>query len=140
MPRETKNNPDSQNGHQPPDEERGFSRRGFLRGAGVTAVAAVAETRLATAVRAAQEASKADEANKLIGPDRAAIKLNINGAEKIVKVEPRTTLLDALRNHLDITGAKKVCDRGTCGACTVLLDGRPIYSCTALAIDVQGSK
>jgi aerobic-type carbon monoxide dehydrogenase small subunit (CoxS/CutS family) len=140
MPRQTNKDPEPQNGNDPPENHRGFSRRGFLRGAGVTAVAAVAETRLASAVRAAQEASKADEASKLIGPDRAAIKLNINGAEKIVKVEPRTTLLDALRNHLDITGAKKVCDRGTCGACTVLLDGRPIYSCTALAVDVGDRK
>ena len=55
-------------------------------------------------------------------------------------IEPRTTLLDALRNRLDITGAKKVCDRATCGACTVLKDGRPIYACTALAIDVVGSE
>jgi len=140
MPSQIKKDPDPQNGNEPPEDRRGFSRRGFLRGAGVTAVAAVAETRLATAVRAAQEASKSDEASKLLGPDRAAVKLNINGAEKIVKVEPRTTLLDALRNHLDITGAKKVCDRGTCGACTVLLDGRPIYSCTALAIDVGDRK
>jgi aerobic-type carbon monoxide dehydrogenase small subunit (CoxS/CutS family) len=140
MPRQIKKDPDAQNGKEPAEAGRGFSRRGFLRGAGVTAVAAVAETRLASAVRAAQEASKADEAAKLIGPDRVPLKLNINGAEKIVKVEPRTTLLDALRNHLDITGAKKVCDRGTCGACTVLLDGRPIYSCTALAVDVGDRK
>ena len=48
------------------------------------------------------------------------------------------TLLDALRNHLDLTGAKRVCDRGTCGACTVIVDGKAVYSCTVLAIDAQG--
>jgi xanthine dehydrogenase YagT iron-sulfur-binding subunit len=53
-------------------------------------------------------------------------------------VEPRVTLLDALRDRLDLTGAKKVCDRGTCGACTVLLDGKAVYSCTMLAIEAQG--
>jgi aerobic-type carbon monoxide dehydrogenase small subunit (CoxS/CutS family) len=63
------------------------------------------------------------------------VTLRINGQPRQLTVEPRTTLLDALRNHLDLTGAKKVCDRGTCGACTVLLDGRAIYACTMLAID-----
>jgi xanthine dehydrogenase YagT iron-sulfur-binding subunit len=53
-------------------------------------------------------------------------------------VEPRVTLLEALRNELDMTGAKRVCDRGTCGACTVIMDGKPVYSCSVLAIDAQG--
>jgi xanthine dehydrogenase YagT iron-sulfur-binding subunit len=53
-------------------------------------------------------------------------------------VEPRVTLLDALRNYLDVTGCKRVCDRGTCGACTVLLDGKPVYSCSMLALEAQG--
>src|SRR5262245_55686576 len=122
------------------ESKRGFSRRGFLRGAGLTAVAAVAESRLADAVHAAQAAAAADEASKVVGPVEVPITLSINGQTKQLNVEPRTTLLDALRNRLDLTGAKKVCDRGTCGACTVIKDGRPIYSCTALAIDVQGSK
>ena len=52
-------------------------------------------------------------------------------------VEPRVTLLDALRNYLDVTGCKRVCDRGTCGACTVMLDGKPVYSCTMLALEAQ---
>jgi xanthine dehydrogenase YagT iron-sulfur-binding subunit len=55
-------------------------------------------------------------------------------------VEPRVTLLDALRNHLDLTGAKRVCDRGACGACTVIMNGKTVYSCTVLAIDAQGKK
>jgi xanthine dehydrogenase YagT iron-sulfur-binding subunit len=120
------------------DHEQGFSRRGFLRGAGMTALAAVAESRFVAAAKAADEVGQADS-QKPVGPGAIPIKLSINGEIKTLNVEPRTTLLDALRNRLDITGAKKVCDRGTCGACTVLKDGRPIYSCTALAIDVQGN-
>jgi xanthine dehydrogenase YagT iron-sulfur-binding subunit len=75
-----------------------------------------------------------------IGPGEVSVTLQINGQQRTLSVEPRTTLLDALRNRLDLTGAKKVCDRATCGACTVLKDGRPIYACTALAIDVVGSE
>ena len=68
------------------------------------------------------------------------ITLNINGKPVNLKVEPRVTLVDALRNHLDLTGAKRVCDRGTCGACTVILNGKSVYSCTMLAVDAQGKK
>jgi aerobic-type carbon monoxide dehydrogenase small subunit (CoxS/CutS family) len=64
--------------------------------------------------------------------------LKVNGAAKTVTVEPRVTLLRALRNHLDLTGAKEVCDRGGCGACTVLLDGEPVCSCLMLAADAVG--
>ena len=59
----------------------------------------------------------------VLGPDAVTLSLKVNGAARAVTVEPRVTLLDALRNHLDLTGAKQVCDRGGCGACTVLLDG-----------------
>ena len=55
-------------------------------------------------------------------------------------MEPRVTLLDALRDHLDLTGAKRVCDRGTCGACTVIMDGKAVYACSMLAIDAQGKE
>ena len=64
----------------------------------------------------------------------------INGKAYVATLEPRVTLLDALRNHLDLTGAKKVCDRGTCGACTVLLNGDPVYACSVLAIEAQGQE
>ena len=66
--------------------------------------------------------------------------LNVNGKKIDTNVEPRVTLLDALRNYLDVTGCKRVCDRGTCGACTVMLDGKPVYSCTMLALEAQGKK
>ena len=64
--------------------------------------------------------------------------LTIDGKTHPLTVEPRVTLLDAMRNRIDITGLKRVCDRGTCGACTVIVDGRTHYSCTLLAIEMQG--
>ena len=60
------------------------------------------------------------------------------GSTEVFSVEPRVTLLDALRNYLDVTGCKRVCDRGTCGACTVMLDGKPVYSCSMLALEARG--
>ena len=64
----------------------------------------------------------------------------MNGKSHSLTVEPRVTLLDALRNYLHITGPKRVCDRGTCGACTVLLDGKAVYACSVLAIEAQESE
>ena len=118
----------------------GLSRRDFLRGSG----AGVAATALAHApgvalAKAADDAAKpADVAG--MGPAPAKVTLTVNGAKMSHAVEPRVTLLDLLRNHLDVTGCKRVCDRGTCGACTVLLDGKPVYSCSMLALEAQGKK
>jgi len=72
------------------------------------------------------------------GPGPVPITLNLNGKPVKLTVEPRVTLVDALRNYLDLTGAKRVCDRGTCGACTVIMGGKTVYACTVLAIDAQG--
>src|SRR5581483_7842531 len=66
------------------------------------------------------------------------IALKVNGEERHTTVEPRSTLLDTLRNRLDVTGPKRVCDRASCGACTAIVDGDPIYSCTTLAVACQG--
>lgn len=71
-------------------------------------------------------------------PDRVTATLTVNGREHPLLLEPRHTLLDALRHDLAMTGTKKVCDMGTCGACTVLVDGRAMYSCLLLAIDCTG--
>jgi xanthine dehydrogenase YagT iron-sulfur-binding subunit len=68
------------------------------------------------------------------------ITLRVNGAERKLTVGPWTTLLDALRHHLDLTGTKKGCDHGQCGACTVLVDGRRIYSCLTLAVMKDGAQ
>ncbi len=75
---------------------------------------------------------------KTMGPAAVPITLQINGKPFKLAVEPRITLLDALRNQLDHTGAKRVCDRGTCGACTVSIGGKIMYACSILAIDAQG--
>ena len=78
------------------------------------------------------------EAAQVLGPDAVTLSLKGNGAYPQVTAEPSATLLAALRNQLDLTGAKEVCDRGRCGACTVLLDGEPVNSCLVLALDAEG--
>jgi xanthine dehydrogenase YagT iron-sulfur-binding subunit len=72
-------------------------------------------------------------------PTTISFRLNVNGQDRNVALDPRTTLLDALRDHLDLTGSKKGCDHGQCGACTVLIDGRRELSCLSLAIARQNS-
>ena len=74
------------------------------------------------------------------GPGPVPVALTVNGRRLTGEIEPRVTLLDALREHFDITGPKRVCDRAECGACTVLIDGRAVYSCTTLAIEAQGQE
>ena len=121
------------------DSRAGLSRRQFLKGSGVTAATA-ALVGTAEAVVQAATADENKEKTESMGPGPVALTLDVNGAKMETKVEPRVTLLDALRNHLDVTGCKRVCDRGTCGACTVLLDGKTVYACTTLALEAQGKK
>lgn len=109
-----------------------LTRRDFLKGAGV----AVSGGLLAGPTAAA--AASPEQAAGLLGPGEVPVTLRINGKPHRLNLEPRVTLLDALRDRLDITGAKKVCDRATCGACTMIMDGKPVYSCTVLAIEAQG--
>jgi xanthine dehydrogenase YagT iron-sulfur-binding subunit len=111
----------------------GPSRREFLKGSGAAAAATALATAPATALEAAAEGDKVVG----MGPGPLTVQLNVNGKKMSQTLEPRVTLLDALRNYLDVTGCKRVCDRGTCGACTVMLDGKPIYSCTMFAVEAQ---
>jgi xanthine dehydrogenase YagT iron-sulfur-binding subunit len=109
----------------------GFSRRDFLKTAGVGS--------LATAVTAAGAAEvEAQTGARAVGPGDVPVTLTVNGKRLDLRIEPRVTLLDAIRNRADLTGNKRVCDRGACGACTMIVDGRTVYSCSTLAIEVQG--
>ena len=109
-----------------------LSRRSFLKVSGISlSVPLVVGHRVVKAAGAEV---------KVYGPARVPVQLTINGKASTVNVEPRVTLLDALRNELDVTGAKRVCDRGTCGACTMIVDGKPVYACSMLAIEAQGAK
>ena len=111
-------------------EKDGISRRNFLKVSGISlTVPLVLGPRVV-------RAGGADV--KVFGPGKVPVTLTVNGKAMKTEVEPRVTLLEALRNDLDMTGAKRVCDRATCGACTMIVDGKPAYSCTVLAIEAQG--
>jgi xanthine dehydrogenase YagT iron-sulfur-binding subunit len=107
------------------------SRRDFLKSAGVSGLATAVTT-------AAVGEAEAQTGPAIVGPGDVPVSLMVNGKRVDLKIEPRVTLLDAVRNRADLTGNKRVCDRGTCGACTMIVDGRAVYSCSTLAIDVQG--
>jgi aerobic-type carbon monoxide dehydrogenase small subunit (CoxS/CutS family) len=108
-----------------------LSRRNFLKTTGVVGLAA--------GVIAPAEA-EAQAGPAVQGPGEVPVRLNVNGRQLNLSIEPRVTLLDALRMRADLTGNKRGCDRGACGACTMLVDGRPVYSCSTLAIEVQGKQ
>ena len=116
------------------DSGGGVSRREFLKGIGAGG-GALGAGLLAAEPAAPQQAMLAGA--RRFGPGPVAISLRVNGQAREIKVEPRVTLLDALRDRLDLTGSKKICDRGSCGGCTVLLDGKPVYSCMMLALDAR---
>ncbi|HTV64007.1 MAG TPA: (2Fe-2S)-binding protein [Bryocella sp.] len=115
-----------------PSESSGLSRRDFIKISGIGAALPLVVG--PTVVRAAGKDVPVH------GPGKAPITLNVNGKKLKAELEPRVTLLDALRDNFDLTGAKRICDRGTCGACTVLMDSKLVYGCMVLAIDAQGKK
>ncbi len=115
-----------------PGKSGSFSRRSFLKSVGLGAAVAAAPARLLPA--------QGKKGSSLRGPGPVPVELTVNGRKVKREVEPRVTLLDLLRDRLDVTGPKKVCDRAECGACSVIRDGKLIYACTALAIDCEGSE
>ncbi len=114
-------------------EPSDVSRRAFLKGMG----GGIAATGVLTSIATVEGEAASGQT---LGPGPVQIALNVNGAVRKARVEPRHTLLDVLRNALDITGPKPVCDMGSCGGCTVLLDGQPVYSCMTLAVDALGKE
>ncbi len=113
----------------------GVSRRQFLKGMG-TGVVGSAFIPVLSVVEPARTAETNVEA--LAAP--IVVTLQVNGKAHRLTVEPRTTLLTVLREQLQLTGAKPVCERGECGACTVLIEGKPVNACMVLAIDVEGKE
>lgn len=116
--------------HDKPHDKaaHGLSRRGFIETLGAGAVGVAAASTLQGYAPA--EVHKDDL--------RADVELIINGDRRVVSIEPRITLLDVLRDKLNMTGTKIGCDRGECGACTVLMAGQPRYACLTLAVEAQG--
>jgi xanthine dehydrogenase YagT iron-sulfur-binding subunit len=119
-------------GARKPETASGVSRRDFMKLSAVTAAAPL--------VLGPKVVEAAGEDVAVHGPGKVPVTLSVNGKKLSAELEPRVTLLDALRQQFDLTGAKRVCDRGACGACTVVLDGKPVYACSVLAIDAQGAK
>jgi len=116
----------------------GVSRRGFLKGLGAAAATGGAAGLPAALLAAGAGDALGADGPEVLGPGPVPVKLNVNGKVREVKVEPRATLLDALRGPLGLTGPKEVCDGGACGACTVLADGAAVCACTMLALDAEG--
>ena len=108
----------------------GLSRRTFLKASGISLSVPLVMGHRVVKVAGAPV--------KVFGPGKVPVSFLINGKKYQATVEPRVTLLEALRHELDLTGAKRVCDRGTCGACTVIMDGKAVYSCSMLAIEGEG--
>jgi xanthine dehydrogenase YagT iron-sulfur-binding subunit len=110
-------------------QKDGVSRRQFLKGSALTAAGS-------TILNSGLLAQSGPTSSNTVGPGPVPITLRINGKEHQLSVEPRTTLAEALRDSLHLTGTKVVCDRGACSACTVLIGGTPVNSCLTFALDV----
>ncbi|HEY0007333.1 MAG TPA: (2Fe-2S)-binding protein [Tepidisphaeraceae bacterium] len=122
---------------KPDKPTRGVSRRAFFKGAGATAVgAAILDNPLAKAAEAEARAAEPP----VFGPGLVGVTLNINGSDVPLRIDPSATLVEVIRNHLNLTGTKVGCDRGACSACTVWLDGEVAASCMTLALDARGRK
>lgn len=123
--------------HHTGEEQKGFSRRLFMKSVGSGAAGTALLSQTLPGIQNEAEAASHTESS---GPGAVSLTLHINGKEQTVKAEPRETLLDVLRNRLDLTGSKLICGHGSCGGCTVLIDGKAVYGCLQLAVKCQGKK
>lgn len=119
-----------------PRAVNGVSRRSFIQTLGASAAAGALSNAVEQRAAEAQDAGGPD----IIGPGDTRITLQINGKAMDVTIDPATTLMEALRWHLNLTGTKEVCDRGACGGCSVLINGELIVSCMLLAVDAVGTE
>jgi xanthine dehydrogenase YagT iron-sulfur-binding subunit len=119
---------------QPQSAQAEFNRREFLAASGVVSAG------VAIGMSPGAAAEQARRGTTMESPNRVPITISINKKQQTLTVDTRTSLLDLLREHLDMTGSKKGCDHGQCGACTVLLDGRRVNSCLTLAVAAQGAE
>lgn len=117
-----------------PADRASVSRRAFLKG-GAAATGALSASLIPTTSGEAQLPDATDD-----DPRRSIVEMRVNGVRYRRQVPNRTTLLQFIREDLKLTGTKMGCDRAQCGACTVILDGRNVYSCTALAVEVSGGE
>ncbi|MFL6437778.1 MAG: (2Fe-2S)-binding protein [Terriglobales bacterium] len=131
---ETPSSPTTKSSSTTQRENAGVTRRVFLKGAGAGAAGITAAALIDLSALAQEEKSK------VLGPGAVPVTLHVNGSARQVNIEPRTTLAEALRTDLGLTGTKIVCDRGSCSACTVWLDKTPVCSCLMLAIDAVPHK
>jgi xanthine dehydrogenase YagT iron-sulfur-binding subunit len=116
-----------------PEDPLQLTRRGFLLGTGVTA--AITSV---TSLEGCRPAQTPSVPITVLGPGPVAVALRVNGVERKVQIEPRTMLVEVLREHLDLTGTKVGCNRGSCSACTVWIDETPVNSCMTFALDAVG--
>jgi len=118
------------------DKKTDMTRRSFIKGVGGGIVGTAAVSATATSQASPRSGPAGSE---IRGPDIVQVSFTVNGKPYNVQIEPRVTLLDAIRDHIGLTGSKRVCNRGECGACTVILNDKPVYACSLFALDADGS-